>query len=427
MFEAGPDTGGSLSIKTGRALRRTFSLPVLLLALASCAEPPDTMTLLSREGSNAQIYRLLDEWNASHELKIRATLVPQRDFMTKFGVSLAGGVVPDLVAVDLIYAPRFTSIGQLTDITELLRSLPYYDAFIPSHIRLSSWGGRNYGLPFAAEASFLLYNKALFRAAGLDPDKPPTNWDELYDHAEKITALGDDIYGFYFSGACGGCAIFTMAPLIWASGGDVADEDFTTATLDTPEVVAALTLYRRMWEAGFVPGGAVVDGGESFTSAFLTGKIGMAASGAFIIEQLDTRYPDLDYGVALLPGQHGGNASFAGGDVLAIPKKAKHTKEAREFIRWYTRRDVQERLFADYGTLPVRLDLADHPAYANPVMQTALKTLEIGRTPMTPKYNDLIGDLNGPWALMIQRAVFGDSVEQAVEDANRRFQEIMDE
>jgi multiple sugar transport system substrate-binding protein len=60
-------------------------------------------------------------------------------------------------------------------------------------------------------------------------------------------------------------------------------------------------------------------------------------------------------------------------------------------------------------------------------MQVALETLRIGRTTMTPKYNDLIGDLNGPWALLIQQAVFGDDMQQAIDDADRRFQEIMDE
>lgn len=398
-----------------------------IAALAGCSKAPPTMTLMSREGSNPQIYRLLDEWNANHELQIRATLVPQRDFMTKFGVSLAGGVVPDLVALDLIYAPRFTSIGQLTDITDIVQAMPFADSLIPSHMRLSSWQGKNYGLPFAVEASFLLYNKELFRAAGLDPERAPLNWDELFDYAQRINNIGADTFGFYFSGACGGCAIFTLAPLIWASGGDIANEEFTKSSIDSPEVRAALLFYRRMWEAGVVPPGAVVDGGENFTAAFLTGKIGMVASGAFVIEQLETNYAHLDYGVALLPGQHGSAASFAGGDVIAIPKKSKYVKEAREFLRWFAERDVQDRNYASFRVLPVRLDLADHPAYANPAMQIALETLRIGRTPMTPKYNDLIGDLNGPWALLIQQAVFGDDMQQAIDDADRRFQEIMDE
>lgn len=408
-------------------LRRRVSTMLLLALLCGCSEAPDTMTLLSREGSNPQIFRLIDEWNSNHELQIRATLVPQRDFMTKFGVSLAAGIVPDLVAIDLIYVPRFTSSGQLTDITDLVRSLPFYESLVPSHVRLSSWGGRNYGLPFAVEGSFLLYNKTLFRQAGLDPERAPATWDELYRYAERISAIGPDTFGFYFSGACGGCGIFTIAPLIWASGGDIANDDYTQSLLDSPQVHAVLNFYRSLWEAGFVPPGSMVDGGENFTSAFLTGKIGMAASGAFIIEQLEKNHSELDYGVALLPGQNGGVASFAGGDVIAIPKKAKHLDEARDFIRWFSRKDVQERNYAAYGVLPVRLDLAGNPAYAGAVMQVAMRTLEIGRTPMSPKYNDLIGDLNGPWALLLQQAIFGGDVDQAIAEADRRFQQIMDE
>jgi multiple sugar transport system substrate-binding protein len=360
-------------------------------------------------------------------LQIQTTLVPQRDFMTKFGVSLAGGVVPDLVAIDLIYMPRFTSIGQLADITDLVKAMPYHDQLVPSHVRLSTWDGRIYGIPFAVEGSFLLYNKALFRAADLDPERPPENWQMLIDYARRIAALGPDTYGFYFSGACGGCAIFTVAPLIWASGGDIANADFSESRLDSPEVRAALRLYRELWESGVVPPGATVDGGENFTSAFLAGNIGMVASGAFIIEQLDTRYSHIDYGISLLPGEHGGASSFAGGDVIAIPKQARHIEQARAFLAWFTKRDVQERNFASYGALPVRLDLADHAAYAAEHMQVAIETLAIGRTPMTPQYNDLIGDLNGPWALLMQQAIFEGDIDAAVQRADRRFQEIMDE
>jgi multiple sugar transport system substrate-binding protein len=402
-------------------------LAVILALPVACSEPPETMTLLSREGSNPQLLRLIDEWNRENELQIRATLVPQRDFMTKFGVSLAGGIVPDLVAIDLIYMPRFTSIGQLLDITELVKAMPYHRQLVPSHVRLSTWDGRIYGIPFAVEGSFLLYNKALFVAAGLDPDKPPRDWQTLIDYAQQISATGTDTYGFYFSGACGGCAIFTIAPLIWASGGDIANEAYTESRLTSPEVQDVLQMYRTLWESGSVPAGAIVDGGENFSSAFLSGNIGMVAAGAFVIEQLDTRYTHIDYGISLLPGQHGGASSFAGGDVIAIPKQAKHIDEARAFIRWFTERDVQERSFAAFGALPVRLDLADHPAYASPEMRVAIEAVAIGRTPMTPRYNDLIGDLNGPWTLMVQSAIFEKDIDSAVRRADRQFQKIMDE
>jgi multiple sugar transport system substrate-binding protein len=186
-------------------------------------------------------------------------------------------------------------------------------------------------------------------------------------------------------------------------------------------------MYRTLWESGSVPAGAIVDGWENFSSAFLSGNIGMVAAGAFVIEQLDTRYTHIDYGISLLPGQHGGASSFAGGDVIAIPKQAKHIDEARAFIRWFTERDVQERSFAAFGALPVRLDLADHPAYASPEMRVAIEAVAIGRTPMTPRYNDLIGDLNGPWTLMVQSAIFEKDIDSAVRRADRQFQKIMDE
>ena len=118
--------------------------------------------------------------------------------------------------------------GQLTELTELVNALPYSEELSPSHVRLGTGNdGDTYALPFKAEGSVLLYNKDLFREAGLDPDAPPTTWEEIYEAAEAITALGDDTYGYYFSGACAGCNAFTFMPLIWASEGDILSEDFS--------------------------------------------------------------------------------------------------------------------------------------------------------------------------------------------------------
>ena len=126
----------------------------------------------------------------------------------------------------------------------------------PSHVRLARYEGDLYGLPFTAEGSILLYNKNLFEQAGLDPDSPPTTWEELYDAAVAIDALGDDIYGYYFAGSCAGCNAFTYLPLIWASGGDVLNEDGTESTVAVdPTVRAALEFYKQMWDEGLIPPG----------------------------------------------------------------------------------------------------------------------------------------------------------------------------
>ena len=78
------------------------------------------------------------------------------------------------------------------------------------------------------------------------------------------------------------------------------------------------------------------------------------------------------------------------------------------------------QLGCDVSSVPPRD--AHHPEHA-----VAIEAMAIGRTPKTPQYNDLIGDLNGPWTLMIQSAIFDEDIDTAVKKAHRQFQKIMDE
>ena len=116
--------------------------------------------------------------------------------------------------------------------------------------------------------------------APVDPERGPKTWAEIANDAAKVNALGGDIKGFYFSGNCGGCNIFTFTPLIWASGCDILSDDGSKATLDSPQLRGAIDLYRSMVKGGMVPEGAETDTGSNFFAAFATGKIGITPSGA---------------------------------------------------------------------------------------------------------------------------------------------------
>ncbi|TIV33128.1 MAG: sugar ABC transporter substrate-binding protein, partial [Mesorhizobium sp.] len=327
----------------------------------------------------------------------------------------------------LIYTPSFAAAGQLEDITDWAKSLPYFSSLSPAHVKTGTYKDRIYGLPFSADASVLIWNKKLFKQAGLDPEKGPTNWAEIAADAEKVNALGGDIKGFYFSGNCGGCNIFTFTPLIWASGGDILSEDGSKATLDSPQLRGAIDLYRSMIKKGLVPEGAQTDTGANFFAAFAGGKIGISPSGAFAIGALNTQYPDIDYGITFLPGKDGGWSSFAGGDNFVVTKGTKKIAVVKEFLDFAYSLEGQT-ILAKYGSLPVRNDIAkDALKDLDPRYQVAAEAMAKGRTPYSVVFNDLINSANGPWTQMVNEVFFGDDVDGAIANAQDTMQSIIDQ
>ncbi len=401
-------------------------LATLAISLPSSAQEPVTISFWSRDSAAALVQSLADAWNATHDNQIEVTLIPAAEYVTKLGTAIAAGEPPDLLAIDLIYVPQFAAAEQLTEIGDLAATLPFFDTLSPSHIRLATYEDGLYALPFNAEASVLIYNKDLFEQAGLDPEVPPTNWQEIYDDAVAISALGEDIDGFYFSGACAGCNAFTFLPLIWASGGDVLSEDATEATLTDPAVKAALEFYHQMWTEGLMPETATVDAGAEFLSVFFSGKIGMMGTGAFAISTIKNDHPEINFGITFLPGQEGGVSSFAGGDSIGIPAGSAHVEEAFEFIEWALSEEVQLEMYAASASLPVRTDLAENEYFEeDPRLMTNAEAMAFGRTPYSLVYNQLFNDSNGPWLAMIQQAVFDGQIDEAIAAAQEQFTAIM--
>ncbi|HSI50518.1 MAG TPA: sugar ABC transporter substrate-binding protein [Ideonella sp.] len=396
-----------------------------VLPYTALAQEPGTLSFWVRASDAAIATPLVKAWNGSHKAQVALTVIPNDDFMTKFGTASASGAVPDILAVDLIFVPQLAQAGQLSAITEQARALPFYNSLSKAHMHLATADAHHYAVPFSAESSFLLYNKGLFKKAGIDPNAPPKDWATIEAYAKRITALGDGNKGFYFSGACGGCNIFTFAPYIWASGGDVLSADGRSASLDSPQVRDALGFYRRMWTGKLVPQGAKNDAGQNFINAFFTGKVGMVGTGAFAIGLLKKDHPEIDFGVTPLPGAKGGQASFAGGDSIAIPKGSKAKAAAWEFIAWCLSDSVQVESFAKNGSIPVRADLGQAYVNGDPRLQVAFDAMANGRAPYSVKFNQLINDGNGPWNSMIQEAVFGDGVDAAVKKAQAKFAETI--
>ena len=377
------------------------------------------------DGSNF-MPRIVDAFNKGHADQIKLDIIPNAEIIQKYGSAMAGGTAPDALSLDLIYTPAFAASGQLEDITAWAKSLPYLSQLSPAHVKTGTYKGRVYGLPFSADSSVLIWNKALFKQAGLDPSKGPTTWQEIADDAAKVSALGGDIKGFYFSGNCAGCNIFTIMPMVWASGGNILNDDGSKATLDTPQLRGAIALYRGMVTKGEVPAGAQTDTGANFFAAFAGGKIGLAPSGAFAIGALNTQYPNIDYGITYLPGKDGSWSSFAGGDNLVVTKGTTKLPVIKVFLDFAYSLPGQT-LLAKYGSLPVRGDVAKEALKSlDPRYQLAADAMAHGHTPYSVVFNDIINSANGPWIQMLNDAIFTGNVDEAIATGQQTMQSIID-
>ena len=184
---------------TARTTCAALALLIGATAMATSASA-DTMTMWVRASGTNAASKLVDLWNATHADKIELTTIPDNQMVTKLATGVQAGEVPDLVSFDLIYMPDFMKAGFLVDLTSDLKADPNYASVAQAYKDIATYEGKLYGAGFTPDVSILVWNKDLFKKAGLDPDKPPRTIGEIHEDAKKIRALGPDTYGFYFSG-----------------------------------------------------------------------------------------------------------------------------------------------------------------------------------------------------------------------------------
>jgi multiple sugar transport system substrate-binding protein len=292
---------------------------------------------------------------------------------------------------------------------------------------VATYENRLYGVPLYADVSALFYNKDLFARAGLDPDKPPTSLAELRAYADKITALGGGVRGYYLPGNCAGCNIFTVGPLMWASEAKIEATGPGDEPLVGDGVKQVLQFAREMVELGNVPSGARTENGETFHLQFGSGKIGMMGTGNFNITLARQQNPSMKFGITLLPGvKPGSAASFIGGDLVVIPKGSKRVNDSVNFMKFLLSDEVQVEVYAKALNLTTRSDMAENKYFqAEPLVRDVAKALTVGRTPYTFSFFEQINSPQGPWLKMLQRAYYtNDNLDTVIADAKKEMKKI---
>ena len=400
-----------------------------------CAQSKDAnaMQMWERSGGNkGMVDILVCAWNAANPTKpINLSYIVHTEMVAKIAQGVASGDVPDLMGMDLIYAPQFENAGQLVDITDQSKDWPELADVSPGHKTVATFNDRLYGVPLYADVSALFYNKDLFTKAGLDPTKPPTSLAEIKTYADKITALGGGVTGYYLPGNCAGCNIFTVGPLMWASGATIEANKCGDEPLVGDGVKAVDQWARDMVAAKNVPDSARAETGATFAEQFGTGKIGMMGTGNFNIVLARDQMKDhpFTFGISLLPGTEAGKyASFIGGDLVVIPKGSKRVDDSLAFMHYLLNDTQQVELYAKALNLPTRTDpkLTDNQYYkAEPLMGDVAKALAVGKTPYSLTFFEQINDPAGPWLQQLQKAYYTtDELDTVINDAKTAMKAI---
>lgn len=391
------------------------------MVLAACQSAPEgsspgevdavddgtTITMWTRAPTAAFTQALIDVYNGSHKNKVQLTVIPADSYQQKVGTAAGARQLPDVLAADVVYAPNYASKGVFLDLTARVNALPFKDTLAPAHMKTATHNDKVYGVPHDIDLSAVFYNKALFTRAGLDPDKPPTTLDELYEQAKKINALGGDVHGYFFGGQCPGCILFTTWPMIWASGGTVLNEQGTASTISNTQAASVYALYRKMFQEGLVPAAAKNENGPTWIQEFINGRIGIQPMGSTALQTIKEG-PDLQVGVAPIPGLTGGSSSFVGGDVLGVSANSTHAAQAWDFISWTLSEQAQVEVVAKNKNVTVRSDLVDNTyAQQDPRLRTFNKLAGEGQTPISVNFGKTFNDPNGPWTGAAIDTIFG--------------------
>ena len=245
--------------------------------------------------------------------------------------------------------------------------------------------GKIWGIPSGVDDRVLYWNKDAFEAAGLDPDTPPTTWDELLMYAELLT-IKDDVGNFEQIGFIPNFGNSWLYLYATQNGGKFLSDDGRTCTLNSPENVEALEFMVDGYD--LLGGAELVNAYQaSFQtgagSPFLTGQVAMVIDGNWALSDLARYNPDLNYGVAMAPTPTGEDfVTWSGGWAYGVANGASHPKEAVEVMYYLSTEGVLEQLkgqkvFNDengYNTFP---SLCASPRINNILYETYVKDFPV--------------------------------------------------
>jgi multiple sugar transport system substrate-binding protein len=348
-------------------------------------------------------------------ITVTDTVKPFGDIWTaNIAAVAAGSGMPDVIVSDRPTLPKDADQGIYMSLQEWAdRDNVNRDQFYDWAWDQGVFNGEIYGIPHETDVRVLFWNKQLFEAAGLDPERPPQTWSEVEEYADVLDVQNPD--GTYQR--IGFMPLLNTGFDIWtfANDAELIAED-GTPQINNPKAVETLD-WIKSWIDRYGGWQAIQDFRAQFgappNDVFMGNGVAMfvdifgynsflefyrpRADTADPIGEVTDADPRMDWGIALMPhGDDADSGTWSGGFSMSIPTGAANPEAAWEFIKCATGAEGQSSWARDTQAQPTNISAAQDPVLqASPgwqVVDQALATSSGGvQVPAYPNWGEQLG------------------------------------
>ena len=408
-----------------------FAVLTFLPPLAGRGKPQSDGVKPLKLWVGGQVSELGESWdetiqNFEQEMNIPVAiqLFGFESYYERLVTSLAGGSGADVAFADLGgWIPTFAAKGWLEELDDFLNQWDGSEQIWDNLWATVRYEGKRYGLPWYTDDRLLLYNKQMFRDAGLDAEAPPQTWAQLLATAKVLSVNGN--YGYGLSGTQTEHTTLGFIVFLYGNGAQLLSDDYSRAAFNTEQGLEALKMYQKLQPYSPNP---VSYHEDDYRNLMAQNRVAMAIGGPWSFPLIEKANPEIvgQYGVALHPyGQ--APASVLGGWGLVVPKASDNKQNAQKLMEYLTSKPTWLYfLEKNGGPMPTRRDAAMESVRLqnDPKWKTVLEAYPtaVPRPPI-PEYPQVSLEIQK----MVQSVLLGEKKpEVAIRDAEQAINRILE-
>jgi multiple sugar transport system substrate-binding protein len=301
----------------------------------------------------------VDQFNRSQSaVHVNLQFYGNADYaLQKVLTAISGGKYPDIAYLYGSWAANIAKSPKTLDLTQRVKEPGFQFNDIWRAARLAATvNGKVIGLPALIDNLALVYNKKLFRQAGVPFPTPKWTWATMEKAAKKLTNSSKKQFGWAYVNDGSEDTVWRYWSLLWQAGGDILTPDGKKAAFASPAGVKALTHLQRMARDKSI---YFDSGNGNYANLFNSGRIAMLYTGPWDLSS----FTNVDYGVQILPGDKN-HQTIAGPDNWVLFDNGKERANAAwTFMKWFMSTKQHLKLAIATGELPLRQSELKQPGY----------------------------------------------------------------